>query len=88
VCLAHPHEEDELKAEYNRERVLAVAQKIHRLQQLTRDTGFVTKRSQGDLMKPLTAEELVAVYAILQRISNQTTTERATNANNYSHSAR
>jgi hypothetical protein len=70
----------------NRERVLAVAQKVHRLQQLSRDTGFVTKRSQGDLMKPLNAEELVAVHAILQRINNRTNTERANNANTYSHS--
>jgi hypothetical protein len=74
--------------ECNRERVLAVAQKVHRLQQLTRDTGFVTKRSQGDLMKPLNAEELVALYAILQRINNQSNTERANNADTYANSPR
>lgn len=44
-----------------------IVEKIRNLQQLTVSTGFKTNRSQGELLEKLSADELSAVSAALQR---------------------
>lgn len=49
------------------ERIAEIAAKIISLRQLTEMTGFQTSRSQGDLLRPLTPDELSAVSEILSQ---------------------
>jgi hypothetical protein len=51
----------------NRQKVDGVVAKIRYLQFVTRTTGFITNRTQGDLLKTLNTEELVLAGQLLQQ---------------------
>jgi hypothetical protein len=48
-------------------KLLEIVEKIQNLQRLTQSTGFKTNRSQGEILARLTADELSAVSAALQK---------------------
>jgi len=51
--------------------ILAIAKKIYALKALTRDTGFVTGKSVGALLSPLSNEQLTQVAEALEALKKQ-----------------
>jgi hypothetical protein len=46
-------------------RLKTIAAKVEALRQLTKTTGFITSRSQGELLSRLSPDELASVAVVL-----------------------
>jgi hypothetical protein len=60
-------------------RVASIVAKIRQLQFVTRSTGFITTRTQGDLLKTLNAEELALAGQLLHQQSDERVTDDRAN---------
>lgn len=53
------------------EKIADIAAKLIALRRLTEMTGFKTARSQGELLQPLTTDELAAVSNVLAQQTSE-----------------